>query len=157
MIWAAILKNWKPIALGLVVLALVVAGAFAVKSGINTVHEMVAAARQQAIAERDAFWRGKIAESNAQAAAAQAEQALKVAGLEAALSAAQIDTQAQLDRLEKDDAALPDGDAIGLDAARVRLLPRTRPAEDRGANGAGQATGTPVVPHPMPGRAGAHP
>lgn len=157
MIWAAVLKDWKPIALGVAILALVVAGAFAVKSGINTINGMVAAARQQAIAERDAFWEGEIAKSNAKAAAAQVEQALKVAGLEAALSAAQIDTQAQLDRLEKDDAALPDGDAVGLDAARVRLLPRTRSAEDRGSNGAGQAAGTAIVPHPVPGRAGARP
>lgn len=157
MLWAVITRNWKPIALGLLILLLLAATAFAVRSGINTIHGMVETARKEAIAERDAFWEGEIAKSNAKAAAAQAEQALKVAGLEAALSAARIDTQAQLDRLEKDDAALPDGDAVGLDAARVRLLPRTRPAEDRGSNGAGQAAGTAIVPHPMPGRAGARP
>lgn len=74
--------------------------------------------------ERDAHWTAQIERSNAEAERARAEQAR-------AAIAQQIAAQAEIDRLRAEiteiehvNAALPGADACGLDAQRVRRLPR---------------------------------
>ncbi|MBB4122931.1 hypothetical protein GGR30_002866 [Martelella radicis] len=74
-------------------------------------------------AERDSFWKGKIAEANAakQEAVAAQYRAVILAGqqIRAAENAAQI----EIEQMEKANAALPGGGACGLSPERVRILP----------------------------------
>lgn len=146
---AFLAKNWKTVVVVLGALALIAVTTLAIRSGLNTIDEMVEARAKAVKEERDAFWSGEIAKSNAKASAAMAEQALKVVGLEAALAANGAAYQTQIVNAEKTDATLPDGNTVCLDADRSRLLIR-REGQGRGANRAGQAGGAAVIPHPLP-------
>lgn len=113
---------WKWIAIGgAVLLALIAAmGLYAYAS--HQLRTLVSEARQEAMDARDAFWKGQIAESNAQAEAARAASANARAQAEATARAEIDRLRTQLTELEKANAALPGGDACGIDAERLRLL-----------------------------------
>lgn len=106
------------------VAALLAAGGFAFWRGMARIDGMVETARVEATKARDAFWRGEIAKANAIAERARADQiaAAAAADREAAEQIARLEDQ--LDRLERENATLPNGDACGLGRSRVRLLPR---------------------------------
>lgn len=83
----------------------------------------VAAARAQAIAERDAHWEAEIEKSEAAANRRIADQVRTAMAIEADANSRVQAAQQQLIDLEKQNAALPFGDACGLSRDRVRLLP----------------------------------
>ncbi len=82
------------------------------------------AAETSRLAKEVARLQGEIAKANALAEKARADQiaAAAAADREAAEQIARLEDQ--LDRLERENATLPNGDACGLGAGRVRLLPR---------------------------------
>lgn len=92
--------------------------------GIAHIDAMVEAARIEARAERDAHWRGEIARADAEAAAESARLAIKAAAADMAARGEIERLSAQLNDLEKINAALPGAGACGLDRERVRLLAR---------------------------------
>ncbi|WP_440410655.1 hypothetical protein [Neorhizobium petrolearium] len=77
-----------------------------------------------AVTERDAHWKGQIAEANLKVALAQAAQANEAMRLNTELAAAQEDARQAQEDLKNANAALPGGDTGGLDAQRVQLLNR---------------------------------
>lgn len=89
-----------------------------------TVAGMVEDAREQAVSERDAHWAAEIERSNAFAAREIAAQAKTALAIEADANARVRAAEDKLTELEKQNAALPDGDACGIGRARVRLLNR---------------------------------
>lgn len=110
-------------AVALLAALLAAAGGFAFWRGMARIDGMIEAARQAAAAERDAHWRGEIERANAIAERARADQiaAAAAADREAAEQIRRLEDQ--LDRLERENASLPNGDACGLSRDRVRLLP----------------------------------
>lgn len=79
-------------------------------------------ARASGKAEANAQWREQIAASNAKVAEAQAQQAIAVAAAEARAAQDRAARDEALTQMEKANAALPAGDACGLDRDRVRIL-----------------------------------
>ena len=75
-----------------------------------------------AVAERDAHWKGQIAEANVKAALAEAAQANQAMKLNSEISAAREAERMAQDQLETANAALPEDAAGGLSRERVRLL-----------------------------------
>lgn len=92
-------------------------GAYQLRSTINE-------AREEAREARDQFWRAAIAESNAKVEAERAAQAVRVLAVEQTAREQIERLQAQLTEMERLNAALPGGDQCGIDADRLRLLPR---------------------------------
>lgn len=90
--------------------------------GMAAIDGMVTSAAVTARSERDAVWKDQIAESNAVAERARADQAIKAAALEFAAAQAEARATAALSELEKKNAALPGADSCGLSAERGRLL-----------------------------------
>jgi hypothetical protein len=80
-------------------------------------------ARDAGKAEMRATYEALIAKSNAEAEAAQAAAARAAAAAEAEAARLAATLSETLARMEAADAALPNGDSCGLDAARRRLLP----------------------------------
>jgi len=84
------------------------------------------AAIDRAVAAENArmvsHFKAQIAESNEKVAKAQLAQAAQMAAASAAAAATEIRESQLLAELEKKNAALPGGDACGLDDGRVRLL-----------------------------------
>lgn len=107
----------------ILVAAMVAGGGFAFWRGIARIDGMVDAAREEATKARDAYWTGEIERANAIAERARADQiaAAAAADREAAEQIRRLEDQ--LDRLERENASLPNGDACGLSRDRVRLLP----------------------------------
>lgn len=91
---------------------------------VTAARDVIESARQTARAERDAFWAGEIAKAAAEAQKARAEQALRASAAEARAAEDIRRLAGQLNDLERLNAALPRGDACGLDRDRVRLLSR---------------------------------
>lgn len=112
------------VALGMA--GLVAIGGLGVWSAVAGVQSMVADAAATAKAERDAHWRAEIAEANAKAAAAEAAQARAAMAAEASLKTAERGREDALKELEKQNAALADGDRRCLSRSRVRLLNKAR-------------------------------
>ncbi|WP_319519652.1 hypothetical protein [uncultured Martelella sp.] len=100
------------------------AGGLLAFAAIHEVNGMVKDARKTAISERDALWKGKIAEANAAKEAAVSAQlrAVMLAGEQ--IRAAETEAQTKLKEMERANAALPGGAACGLGPERVRILPR---------------------------------
>ncbi|MDQ1185398.1 hypothetical protein [Agrobacterium larrymoorei] len=107
----------------LIVAALIFAGCHAFKRGTETLSQMVADARTSAIAERDAHWTAQIEKSNANQARREAAQAIETMRISAETAKTIAAQRARLITLEKANAALPNGTAVGLDGGRVQLLP----------------------------------
>lgn len=91
---------------------------------VRTVNGMVDDARVQSIAERDAHWSAEIDAANAAAALQVAEQVRAALAVEAAANNRVREVENKLTELENENAALPNGDACGIDRDRVRLLNR---------------------------------
>lgn len=111
----------------LAVLALLISGALVVTYAIGQVKSMVATARVEASAARDAYWKSEIERSNAAAAHAEVMQ------LQASLQA-DVNARTKLDNLneafanlEAANAAMPETGtnaiACGLGRGHVGLLP----------------------------------
>lgn len=75
-------------------------------------------------AERNAHWKGQIAEAERQAAEQVLAQVRQSQAIERQLRDASGDVQSQLTELEKQNAALLADDSCGIDHDRVRLLNR---------------------------------
>lgn len=90
----------------------------------RTVNGMVTAAADRVAKERDAHWTAEIERSNAAAALEVAAQVKAALAIEMAANERVRTAEENLAQLEKDNAALPDGDARGISRARVRLLNR---------------------------------
>lgn len=108
----------------LVSAALFAGGGLAFKLGANKFETIVETARQEARDAQDAKWREQIALANLEIEKTKARQVAASAAADARLRD-QSDTLQKLQSdLEKANAALPNGDACGLDGDRVRLLPK---------------------------------
>ena len=92
-------------------------------AGLRLVNDMVETARTTAITERNAFWSGQIDKANAIVAQTEAANARETLRIESEATSRVRDAELQLAELEKQNAALPNGDACGLGRERVRLLP----------------------------------
>lgn len=91
-------------------------------AAVHTINGMVDQARLSAIAERDSYWKGQIAESNAEAEAKRAAQAEVAMKLQAAASDRVRAAEDKQAKVEKDNAALTDDGTCGLKRDRIRLL-----------------------------------
>ena len=90
---------------------------------IWAVDDFIDKVRSEAKQERDAYWTARIEKMNATAANAQAAQVRETMRIETNAATTIADLEKQKSDLEKKNAALPNGAAIGLDRDRVRLLP----------------------------------
>ncbi|MGV1802577.1 hypothetical protein ACQZ6A_11950 [Agrobacterium vitis] len=103
----------------LVVLAAIIWGGVA---GIGKIDGMIDKAASTARSERDAYWKGEIEASNAQAQAKIAETLKQtMAAQDAARDQIEAANQ-RADALEKQNASLPDDGTGGIGRDRVRLL-----------------------------------
>lgn len=123
--WA--LRNWKALAGVAIVLVLLALAGLGFWRGLVAIERLQAQAAEAAHAERDAHWRAEIAAANAQAERARADQAQAVATIEARAAGDAARLQAELNEMEKANAALAGGDRCGLERDRVRLLDGARP------------------------------
>ncbi|TRA97027.1 MULTISPECIES: hypothetical protein [Agrobacterium] len=108
----------------LIVAAFLAAAAFLGWLTIATVNGMVERAVDLKATERDAHWKAEIEIANSKAANAEAAQARFAIELERDTSVRIAALNVNKEKLEKENAALPNGDACGLGRDRVRLLPR---------------------------------
>ncbi|MCI9864897.1 hypothetical protein RHIZ_02940 [Rhizobium skierniewicense] len=107
----------------IIVAAMLTAAAFLGWLTLSTVHSMVETGRKETAAERDAYWTGRIEKANGLAATADAKQVREVLRIEKEATDRLAAVTQQQANLEKENAALPNGDACGLGRDRVRLLP----------------------------------
>lgn len=117
-VWAS--KAITPL---IIVTAMLAAAAFLGWLALSTVNAMVETGRQEKAAERDAYWTGRIEKANGLAAAADAERIREVLRIEQEATDRLAALNLQKANLERENAALPNGDACGLGRDRVRLLP----------------------------------
>ncbi|PZU93109.1 MAG: hypothetical protein DI527_07625 [Chelatococcus sp.] len=122
--WA--LKNWRLVAAGLAILALLAVMAVGFWQGLAEIAAMQTRAAEAARDERDAHWTAEIAKANAAVHQARAEQAVAVGRIEAQAGEQAGRFQTELNELEKANAALAGGDRCGLGRDRVRLLNEAR-------------------------------
>ncbi len=104
--------------------AFLAAAAFLGWLTIATVNGMVERAVKTTAAERDANWKSQIETANTKAANAETAQVRLAMELERDTTVRIAALNVNKEKLENENAALPNGDACGLDRARVRLLPR---------------------------------
>lgn len=107
----------------IIVAALVAAGGFAFWRGMAQIDGMVETARAEATKARDAYWTGEIANANAIAEKARADQIEAAAAADRAANNEIRRLEDRLARLENENARLPNADGCGLSGGRVRLLP----------------------------------
>ncbi len=93
-------------------------------SGAHSLRVIVDRAATTAREERDAHWKGEIAKANAAVAQAEARQAREAVAINQSAADEISRLKNSLAEMETKNAALPNGDRCGLDAGRVRLLPR---------------------------------
>lgn len=122
MLAAFALRNWRPIAGILAVLALLALAGFSFWRGMEAIKAMELRAATTAKAERDAHWRAEIATSNARVEKARADQAVAAMAADERLRDAAASFEAKLKDLETRNAELPHGDRVGIGRDRVRLL-----------------------------------
>ncbi|WP_081295565.1 hypothetical protein [Rhizobium leguminosarum] len=113
----------KPIAIGLAALALVLVISSLIYGSIREIRSMVDDAAANAKALADQTWTAKIEKANAEANQKIADQAKAVIEIQADAAGRVNAASQQLEELRKRNAALPDGNAIGLSRDRVGLLP----------------------------------
>lgn len=107
----------------IILAALALGGVFLVLKVISTVDGIRSTARQEGISERDSYWTAQVEKSNALAAQAEAAQARETLRINNETAKVIADLQSNITTLRKANAALPNGNAVGLDRARVQLLP----------------------------------
>lgn len=118
--WA--LKNWKEIAVVIVIALLFAAGGLGFWQGLVAIERIQTAAAEGATKLCNAGWESQIAKSNVAVATARTEQVLASARADAAARDIEDQVQARLKQLGEANAALPGGDHCGLSRDRVRLL-----------------------------------
>lgn len=116
------LRNWRPIAGAIAVIALLALAGFGFWQGMAATDAIELRAAATARAERDAHWRAQIATSNALVEKARAEQAVAAMAADEKLRDAAAGFETKLKDLEKRNAELPHGDRVGIGRDRVRLL-----------------------------------
>lgn len=104
--------------------ALFAIAAFLIWLAVSSVTDHVASSVATARVERDAFWRGQIAEAQRLAAEQMLDQARRSQAIEQQARDASDDIQARLTEVEKENAALLATGACGIDHDRIRLLNR---------------------------------
>jgi len=119
---AWLLKNWKAIALLVVLALLFAAGGLGFWRGLVAIERIQSAAAEGATKLCNAGWEAQIAKSNVAVATARTEQVLASARADAAARDVEGQVQARLKQLGEANAALPGGDHCGLGRDRVRLL-----------------------------------
>lgn len=122
MVWAAIIRNWKPLIALLVVLVLLALAGLGFWRGLVAIERLQETAASAARDQRDAHWTAEIAKANAAVERARAEQAQAAMAADATLRETTARFQTELNDLEARNAALPDGARRGLGRDRVRLL-----------------------------------
>ena len=122
MLAALALRNWKPIAAVFALAALFALAGLSFWRGLVAIERLQDKAARTARDAQDAKWRGQIADANAAAATARAEQAIAAARADAASRDAEARFQTELNKLEKADAALAGGADLVLRRDRVRVL-----------------------------------
>lgn len=120
-------KNWKAIAVIVVVAVLFAAGGLGFWRGVVAIGRLQDKAAKLARDAQDAKWQAEIAKANTTAANARADQALASARADSAARDAETRFQKQLKELEKNDAALAGGADLVLRRDRVRVLDGARP------------------------------
>lgn len=121
---AKALRLSRPVLISIGIAALLALAGVGAWRAAASLRAAIGDARAAGKAEADALWRAEIAKSEAAVANARADQARVAAEADARASRDQMALTAALAELEKSNAALPRGDACGLDRDRVRLLPR---------------------------------
>lgn len=150
-------KLGRGVVLALLVAALFAAGGLGFWRGMATIERMVETARTEALAARDAHWKAEIEKSNAAVEKSIAENAIAAAKTSAEAEKTISGLRAALAELEAKNVTLPNGNAGGLDRARVQLLRRSgtaRAADPQRRNqpaGAGGGEGTVQPPGRSPG------
>lgn len=114
----------KWIALVVLISALNAAAGVGFWRGMARIDTMEARARSTAITETNAAWSAKIEKQNREIAERHAAEIKAQAEASARVAAENDALKSTIEDLEKRNAALPNGDRIGLDAARRRLLVR---------------------------------
>lgn len=127
MLAAFALRSWKAFAAGFVVLLLLALAGLGFWRGLVAIERLQDKAAMIARDAQDAKWEAQIAKANAAVASAQAQQAVAAARADAATRDAEARFQEQLNRLEKDDAALAGGADLVLRRDRVRVLDGAKP------------------------------
>ncbi|WP_320200509.1 hypothetical protein RMR16_008740 [Agrobacterium sp. rho-13.3] len=107
----------------LIFAVLVLAGFYSFDKGMEKIATMISDARRAAANERDNHWTAQIEKSNAMQARRETTQAVEAMRISAEASQTIANQRARLLTLEKANAALPNGTAVGLDSGRVQLLP----------------------------------
>jgi hypothetical protein len=120
-------KNWKAIAVVIVVALLFAAGGLGFWRGLVEIGRLQEKAATVAREAQDAKWEAQIAKANTAVANARADQVLASARAEGAAREAETRFQEQLKELEKNDAALAGGADLVLRRDRVRVLDGARP------------------------------
>lgn len=112
----------KWIGLAVLISALNAAAGLGFWRGMARIDTMEARARSTAISEVNAAWSAKIEKQNREIAERHAAEIKAQAEASARVAAENDALKSTIDELEKRNAALPNGDRIGLDAARSGLL-----------------------------------
>lgn len=112
----------KWIALAVLLSALNAAAGLGFWRGMALIDDMEARTRSTAISEVNAAWSAKIEKQNREIADRHAAEIKEQAAASARVAAENDVLKSTIDELEKRNAALPNGDRIGLDAARSGLL-----------------------------------
>jgi hypothetical protein len=120
--WLSAFKLSRPVILGIVIAGLLAVAGLGAWRAASDLRAALTGAHAAGKAEADAQWRAQIAESNAKVAQAQVAQAVAVAAAEARAAQDRAAREEALTLMEKANAALPAGNACGLDRDRVRLL-----------------------------------
>lgn len=107
----------------LILVALALGTAIFAARAADKFSSIIETARQQERDSRDAYWTGQIEKSNALAAQAEATQAKEALRINTETAKTIADLRAKLITLGAANAKLPNGRAVGLDRARVQLLP----------------------------------
>lgn len=112
-------KAVTPLLIGLGIIALIaLLGLWTVKGVTNWLETY----RTRIIAGQTALWKAQIAAANLETARTQAAQLQKVISLESEAQEKIKAVDARQADMEKQNAALPNGDSCGIDLDRVRLL-----------------------------------
>lgn len=119
---AWLLKNWKGVAVLVVLALLFAAGGLGFWRGLVAIERIQSAAAEGATRLCNAGWETQIAKSNVAVATARTEQAIASARADAVSRDVESQVQARLKQLGEANAALPGGDHCGLSRDRVRLL-----------------------------------
>jgi hypothetical protein len=120
------LKLSRGLVIGLVIAGLFAAGGLGFWRGMAAIERMVETARVEAIAGRDAHWRGEIAQSNAAAEAERARQSIEAATSSAVAERTIAELTKSLSEWETRNAQFAGADQSCIAPSRVDTLNRLR-------------------------------